>query len=312
MATDSGMGGIDRDPVATGDVSELEADASFKDEVHVVLVGISGAGKSTLVKNTFGFEIDTKISVNSKTKNLKTYKTTKNDVTINIIDTVGFSTGDKKQQLKELSQYAKEADLVIYCLPVGPGSRFELANPSIMRSLQDAFGKDIWKHCMVALTFSNLAWDGISRDNNGDKKSTIREYKDYITAYVDMFRQQLQTLKVDNVDVKSIFDDPAERRADVHTVMCIPACYQHNDKIFKDEEESINWSRELLGEIMRVCKLESSLALLKYWYGRKCLQDALEEHTTGLSMGAGMAGGVAGGGLWEQRWASWEVPWECL
>ena len=233
-------------PMASCDVTadstarrDTSPEVTLKKEVHIVVVGRSGAGKSTLLKNVFGLDIDTEMSASQKTQDLMTYTTTyeNNGIKIKITDTVGFigssSKSEKKQLLKDLSKHVKgEADLVIYCLPVSPGSRFDEANPSIMRCLQDAFGKDIWKHCMVALTFSNLAWDRIRKDKN-DMQKKYKKYKKLLSDYVDKFQKELQTLNVSGMKVISTFDAPADEY-DKHTIMCIPAGEESDDQVFAD------------------------------------------------------------------------------
>ena len=117
-----------------------------KNKVTIVFAGKSGAGKSTLAKKLFGFPVgSTKPSANPITKaHEKLLPTPKDGVTINIIDMAGYNKKDKKKQLKELSKLSNgEADLVLYCLPISPNSKFDDLNPDIMASLQDAFGKDI-------------------------------------------------------------------------------------------------------------------------------------------------------------------------
>ena len=299
----------------TSPIPEVRA----KKEVHIVVVGRSGAGKSTLLKNVFGLDIDTEMSASQKTQDLMTYdceNTTyekiNNGVKIKVTDTVGFigssSKSEKKHLLKDLSMYVKgEADLVIYCLPVSPGSRFGEANPSIMRSLQDAFSKDIWKHCMVALTFSNLAWDRIRRGNK-DEESEYEEYKKLLKEYVDLFQRELKTLKVCDVEVRSIFDAPADK-SDKHTIMCVPAGYDLDDQVLADgryrfeesgeplELTNTKWSDVLVAEILKACKPEFGLALLQFWHGKVRVAQAIKCHSGKMVTAAGVGGMAAGATL---------------
>ena len=167
--------------------------ARLQDETTIVLIGKSGAGKSTLAKNVFGVdEVDTEISAERTTTEIKTHRKHKNGVPIAIIDTVGFESVNKKQikqQLKELSKHTGgKADLVIYCLPISPSSKFDDFNPDIMAALQDAFGKDIWNHCLVVLTFSNVAWSSINDSNPNNIGAAMETYKRHVNAYVEKFK----------------------------------------------------------------------------------------------------------------------------
>ena len=207
-------------------------------EITVVFAGKSGAGKSTLVKKLFGFPMgSTKPSADAiilKTTEKKTI-VTEGGVTINIIDMAGYKKEEKKKQLKELSKLSNgEADLVLYCLPIDLSSKFYNLNPDIMASLQDAFGKDIWNHCMVVLTFSNVAWNNIemTHEDDEDQEIAIAEYKGLIEEYVSKFKQQLATLKVEGVDVKSVFNiDFNKKKGKKWEIVCIPAGYRPRDPI---------------------------------------------------------------------------------
>ena len=251
--------------------------------INVVVVGRSGAGKSTLLKNVTGLDIDTD-AVSPIERRIADYELENNGVTINFTDTVGFigsrCKSEMKQLHKKLSKHVKgEVDLIIYCLSVGPGSRFSDANPSIMRSLQDAFGKDIWKHCMVALTFSNLAWDRIRRGNK-DEESEYEEYKKLLKEYVDLFQRELKTLKVCDVEVRSIFDAPADK-SDKQTIMCVPAGDDPDDQVLADSRytleasgeplELTKWSDILVAETLKRLKKEPCLATQGFWQGLKRL-----------------------------------------
>ena len=210
-----------------------------KNEITIVLAGKSGAGKSTLVKKLFGFQLDTKMSASSKSKDHSklTHKMTAittDGVTVNIIDTVGYNRKERRKRLKELSKLSNgKADLVLYCLPISPSSRFDDSNPDIMASLQDAFGRSVWKHCMVVLTFSNLAWSHISMDHQ-DQDTAIAEYKELIDEYVTRFKQQLDILDVEGVNVKSVFDiiDSNERKREKEwQIVFVPAGFTPDDQV---------------------------------------------------------------------------------
>ena len=210
-----------------------------KNKVTIVFAGKSGAGKSTLAKKLFGFPVgSTKPSANPITKaHEKLLPTPKDGVTINIIDMAGYNKKDKKKQLKELSKLSNgEADLVLYCLPISPNSKFDDLNPDIMASLQDAFGKDIWNHCMVVLTFSNYAWDHIEMTHEGeeDQEIAVTEYKGLIDEYITKFREQLDILKVEGVDVISVFDiDFSKEKGENWEIVCIPAGFRPRDPVLQ-------------------------------------------------------------------------------
>ena len=132
-------------------------------------MGRSGAGKSSLLRNIFPELPDKKLCATPETTHLRTNSFTRNDVTLKVVDSICLDQDKRrrKQQLKELAHHTNEkADLVVLCVPVGPGTRFVNDTPQIMKSLQLAFGKNIWRHCLVVFTYSNLAWELVKADSD--------------------------------------------------------------------------------------------------------------------------------------------------
>lgn len=127
-------------------VPEQEEQVLLAQRVHIVLAGKSGAGKTTFLRNVFGFKERLETSPDHITTRCFTYHTTKNNIAIKITDTVGLH-GNRKE-LKELYKHTKgKADILVFCIPVDPSSKFDYANPDIMKSLQDA----LWQGYMEAV-----------------------------------------------------------------------------------------------------------------------------------------------------------------
>ena len=215
----------------------FDAVGRAKKEVNIVFVGKSGAGKSVLKNNILEIEQDLQIGAGHITKDYSNEKVKKHGVTITITDTVGLEGGKEqcKRSLQKMSSYVNEhgtVDLLVYCLPVGPSSKFNDAQPVIMESLQEAFGRDIWKHCIIIFTFSNLILDRIRRKKGVSSEATAL-YKDHIKDYASKFENQLTQLKVRNIHVKTVFDlaMEAQQPADHTTIMAIPAGDDPQDQV---------------------------------------------------------------------------------
>ena len=259
---------------------------TVKKEVNIVFVGKSGAGKSVLQNNILGIEGEVILSSRHITKDLVTNSVGKHGVTINITDTIGLQ-GRKREcraKLKQLSNYMKvvqgNVDLLVYCLPVDPSSKFNDAQPVIMESLQEAFGKDIWKKCIVVFTFSNQVLAMIA-DN--DKATAM--FKEHIKDYANQFEVKLTQLKVRNIHVKTVFDLPLEAPQPGHTtIMCIPAGnkptdegllnYQYEplkikikDQVLLRDIDIHTWCDVIFSEIITKCDDDLKKTLLQYRYG---------------------------------------------
>lgn len=188
-------------------------------EMSVVILGKSGSGKSTLARNVLGLPDQ---PADHATKNCDIQVTSKHGMATKIAETT------KVQDLNG------RAGLLIYCIPVDPASRFDDGNPAMMKSLQDAYGKDIWKHCIIVFTFSNLAWDRITKKIK-DKDTAISEYKQHINNYAAKVKEMLQTLNATEVNVKTIFQNPSEITTEgKSTILAIPAGDEPDDPVLQD------------------------------------------------------------------------------
>ena len=185
--------------------AEVDA-ASPKDNrvVSIVLAGCSKAGKSTLAARLLGnFDEEQDMSAAKPiTKKHSTKQVIKNGVTLKVTDTVSLEERGRRKVLRKLSKHAqRKADLLVYCLPVGPNSRFAPGNPAAMRSLQEAYGKGIWDHCIVALTFSNLALDWLGRRHSSEEEIGTK-YRAHLLQHAALFHQELRRLGVRKDKVK--------------------------------------------------------------------------------------------------------------
>ena len=222
--------------------------ANAGEAVKIVLAGKCGAGKTTLLATLLGLPKDSiKMTAKADTKSAQYWRTTRNGVDLIIIDTPGYEEGFK--DLPIISEY----DVLLYCLPVAPSVKFHDSNPIIMKELQVKCGKNIWKHCVVALTFSNTVC----------KK---KDYKTYIKEFMTEFKLRLKEIGVRDIEVKSILEQhPDSKTIDI---VAIPAGDEPNDEVLPPEvtlhEESDGWVDEIFFEILRKCKRREELAEFRY------------------------------------------------
>ena len=176
-------------------------------------------------------------------------------------------------------------DLLVFCVPVGPGSRFNDTNPDIMKCLTDVYGKKLWQHCILVFTFSNCAWDHIKENENA-----VDEYKAHINAYADKFRRVLQTLDVQD-QVTTIFEFQ-QHILNPDTIVAIPAGLQSEDPVLPGL--SSYWEDKVFDQMQNRCDPEHMPQLLEYikWARAK---KVLKLVVPGGAVGG--AGGVAAGAI---------------
>ena len=206
--------------------------------VTMVVVGKEGAGKSSFIKKNFQVpDCITGDRAYPTTSEAKVYRRieregTERAVTLRIIDSPGLGGIDNsvKKFKKELSQITnKEADVIFYCVSMHNGSRIDSTDISIIKALTASFGKGIWKHTFLLLTFAN------TRKVNDD------DYKSLVENYAEQFQKALNRAYIFDAPVRSIFSEP---RPDKDSIPAIPVGY--------DPQEPLplcsNWSDHLFKE----------------------------------------------------------------
>jgi GTPase Era involved in 16S rRNA processing len=271
-------------------------------DIKIVFAGKSGAGKSTLKSNLFKCEEEVEMSPDQITLSCGTESYSKHGTRMKVTDTMGIQVGKggKKEKLRELSDHTGgKADLLVYCIPVDPSSKFDDANPAIMQSLQDAYSKDIWKQCIIVFTFSNYAWDRNRKKNS--KEDALAKYKTHINNYAAKVRDEFANLNVQNVKVKTIFDQQAEDRSGQATIVAIPAGDESDDEvipelkykpkyIITDGKTTEKWTDVVFDEMVKKSKDEHKEKLLRYRYGT-------DKGRTIAKVAAGVISGATGGAL---------------
>ena len=256
-----------------------EAFADARKDIKVVLAGKSSSGKTTLFKALCGKKAEEPLSAHPTTTKVKDKSRKKNGVTIHIIDTPALGSS------REQSQVEGEIDLILYCLPVTPGLRFEDENPEIMKCLQDAYTEEVWKKCVIIFTFSNQVWDRINQ-SAADQEAKIRQYTEYLTKYAESFRKQLGELKVKDIVMSTIFDEDSVDSDQDHTIMAIPAGKVPSDPVLPGvdmQHAKRSWVDEIFLEMVRNCTKESTLALLRYQMDDLTLQETIHETAAAIN-----------------------------
>ena len=157
-------------------------DTGKKSDIIVVLAGRNGSGKTRLLKNLLGGDLNEDITSASVKTEADVRHTTYNGTTICLINAPTL-----RNKIDTSSKHLQEFDLLVLCIPISPSSRFQEGNPDLMRSLQDAYGRGIWKHCIIVFTYSNQAWAHTQHQYSHQPASAIATYTGYIESYIESY-----------------------------------------------------------------------------------------------------------------------------
>ena len=135
--------------------------------ISILVTGKTGVGKSRLVNALVGKPV----AIEGQAKNPCTYTVTAfsidiEGIEVRIWDSPGLQDGTSNDELylEDLTKKLHQGmDVMIYCLKMGD-RRFHEDDKRAMRTLTRAFGKELWKNAVIALTFANKVKDPDKRD----------------------------------------------------------------------------------------------------------------------------------------------------
>lgn len=153
--------------------------------LSILFVGKLGAGKSYLVKSFLVGETETKgrSGRSPSTCTVERFDARIGNLDAILWDTPGLRPENYKSCLKELSTTVQQIGLVVYCLKMDD-ARFHLNDREAIQHLTKAFGNEIWKHAIIALTFGNKMTDPDEINDEEYFSAMLQSWKDIIREYL--------------------------------------------------------------------------------------------------------------------------------
>lgn len=253
----------------------------------LVTAGKPGAGKSTLINNLLGLRgkkaAESMAGPDSVTKAIDYYEEEVDEIPVRIIDTPGLEAMDLSRQkdqeaLEDLSVLTDgKADIMLYCMRLT--DRADEKDECIIQKLTRVFGKEIWRHTVLVLTFG----DAVLNQDEGDR--------DILERFTRKFEEFLKKAGVGDVPVKSILSaqDAGSELESIQQpgIIGVP--------VGRHTTSPQDWRDLLFKEIIKKCEIDSIPAMLVL----QGMTPGWIQAVLGLGglvgMGAGWVGGLAAG-----------------
>lgn len=270
-------------------VGHSEIDDSALKGLVLTVCGKSGAGKTTLIGKITQSDEKVKPSPYKDTADFTTKKSKSGN--FSVIDVPGLEPS-KREEWKNILKQLAESDnckvhLILLCIPVGSGHKFNDGNPDILKYMQSIFGKKVWEYCVVIFTFSNF--------------TTVEgeEQIQYLNDYTKRLKAELKNICNDDLEVKSIFEQsPVIGHKTIYT---IPAGYKEKDLV--NPKSSQPWIIDIFDLLeKKYPKSEFDLAENQKWWKKIITEVSViggggVVGTVGTGVGAAAKGVAAGAAL---------------
>ena len=153
--------------------------------ISILFVGKLGSGKSSFINNLrvgdkeAKEERDRDLSMSS----IKRYNERIGNVDAILWDSPGLHPENYQSSLREISTKVQQIDLIVYCLKMDD-ARFYQNDRETIQHLTEAFGSEIWKHAVIALTFGNRITDPYETNNEEYFCSMLQSWQEIIRKHL--------------------------------------------------------------------------------------------------------------------------------
>ncbi len=242
MATKEEMGNIsssnEESVLEKGDISQAEGNGQ-KNPITVVLAGKREAGKSTLINNILGLSPDDGAEAGMSTEPVTTevtvYSKKVDDTELKVVDVPGLgveaqSDAERHDIMAQLiAKTNEEADILLYCASMNIGCQIDDIDIEILRLLRMVFGKVLFQHCILVITFANKI----------DTEAAIKGRAEGIAKH---FLGALKQAGIPGIEVKAIQSNQDEG---YKGILSIPAGFE------EDDPNLPQWKQTLQEEIIK-------------------------------------------------------------
>ena len=261
----------------------------------LVTAGQSGVGKSTLVKNLLHLadnDADTPIagqSPDSVTKEVKSFISCINGVTITIVDTPGLAATSDNEEKKIIAELTKVtegcADMLLYCVNMGPSGRIGNSDRKIVQLLTSVFTPEIWERAILVLTFGDDVKERNQKRGTTAKTPTVEAA---MNSYAKAFERILLANSTIQIKVIPVLKNEGAELRPAREIAAVAAGETPDEEILP----GMKWNMFVYKEVLNKCKRDTIPSILRIIL--EPIPDYVQEEA---DKGAehGIVGGIIGG-----------------
>ncbi len=145
-------------------------------------------------------------------------------------------------------------DMLLYCVSLLPDSKINKEDREVIKKLTLVFGKEVWRHTVLVLTFTNAVKALYPEQSI---KDIVEEY-----AQSQKFQSALHFAFKSDISVVSIFlCDHTKTQREADTIIAVPAGYSPDERFIKNFRQG--WDEMIFGEVLKKCNPDAVPVLLE-------------------------------------------------
>ena len=264
----------------------------------LVIAGQSGAGKSTLVQNLLHLEDNDANaplagqSPDSVTKEVKPFHGNINGVMIAIVDMpdlAGASDNEEKKIIAELIKVTEgRADMLLYCVNMGPSGRIGNSDRKIVKMLTSVFTPEIWERAILVLTFGD---DVKERNRKRGTTAMTPTVEAAMNSYAKAFERILLANSTAQMKVIPVLKDEDSESRPAEEIAAVVAGEMPDEEILP----GVKWNACIYKEVLKKCECDAIPSILKIIIPEsEYAQDGTILGTIGGIVGVAAVGAVTG------------------
>ena len=213
-------------------------------KVHIMACGLTGVGKSTILNGIIGEKLFKEgNTLNDETVEVRKKEKVVPDCNAEVIayDTLGFNKAckDGDECARKIKEHCKDVDVLIYCISVSPRAVMDI-DIKVLKLLKSVLDDDIWKHCVIVLTFANTIISLLQEQRIKDVKKNFKIKLSHWKGKVEVALKEAAIMNPDLIPI-------------------VPAGISREPSFFNDERL---WLSELWFTILDKLSNDGQIALL--------------------------------------------------
>lgn len=177
--------------------------------MSIFVSGKTGGGKSALVNALVGESVaEEGAEPDPMTAEVKYYETNVQGVTLRVWDSPGLQDGTRNEKRYIDDMIAKNCagvDLFLFCINIADTIRFTIDSPEVkaLSKLTAAFGRSLWNHAVIALTFANRVWQKNAEMKAAKRKKNTEKLQELFIGKIREWDDHLRKMLVNSVGLDS-------------------------------------------------------------------------------------------------------------